>query len=63
MINIVKDKGFKVVDGKWLIGNLNDKLVAASFDVFINLRRKTKVDNKPRVKRNLSHHNYKFKYS
>lgn len=51
---------FTIVNGKWVTGNLNDKLVAASFDVFINLRRKLHPKKHNRVRKDLSIHNYKF---
>lgn len=51
---------FTIVNGKWVTGNLNDRLVAASFDVFINLKRKLHPNEQKRVRKDLSIHNYKF---
>jgi hypothetical protein len=51
---------FKVVKGKWNIGNLNDKLVSASFDFFMNLKRELPKPIPVRVRRNLREHNYEF---
>jgi len=47
--------------GRWLIGNLNDKLIAASFDLFVNMHREA-IPLVVRVRRNLSEHNYQFRF-
>lgn len=56
----MKSIEFVPINGKWVIGNLNDKLIAASFDKFINMKREHETSREPRVKRDLSHHNYQF---
>lgn len=57
----LKAKCFTIVKGRWKIGNLDDILVRTSFDFFINLRRQHPKPTPIRVKRDLKHHNYKFK--
>lgn len=52
---------FRVVDGKWEVGNLNDKLVSVSFDHFINRQRKHIKKAEQRTKTDLKQHNYKFR--
>ena len=52
---------FRIIDGKWEIGNLNDKLVSASFDHFVNRNRQHAKPIATRSGRDLKQHNYKFR--
>lgn len=58
----MKQDFFNIVNGRWVIGNLYDKLIACKFDLFINLQRSIDVSIPVRVKKDLSIHNYKFNY-
>ena len=42
----MKQKQFKVVNGRWQTGNLYDSLTAAKFDFFINLHKSSIKNNK-----------------
>ncbi len=53
---------YRVVNGRWEVGNLNDKLVSFSFDHFISRHRKHAKPLAPRTKQDLKQHNYKFKF-
>ena len=57
----LKAKCFTIVKGKWRIGNLNDKLVRASFDFFVNLKRQHPIVIVRSRPQDLKRHNYTFK--
>lgn len=58
----MKQDFFSIVNGRWVIGNLYDKLISCKFDLFINLQRAIDNPIQLRVKKDLSIHNYKFNY-
>lgn len=59
----MKQKQFKLVNGRWQIGNLYDSLIASSFDFFINTHRELKSNIETRYRRfPLYVYNCQFKF-
>lgn len=54
---------FKLVGGRWNIGNLYDALVAASFDKFINMHREPEQAKRTYRSFPLYVYNYQFNFS
>jgi hypothetical protein len=52
----------KIVNGKWKIKNLYDKLEAQNIDRFFNSQRELEPIRKLRTKRDLKRFNYEFKF-
>jgi len=57
------EKSFKLEGGRWIAGNMYDKLVNAAFDKFVNLHRKLPVVQPERLRRDLSMHNHVFNFT
>jgi len=54
----MKTSKFKIVNGRWKTGNLNDALVSSKFDKFINSKREEKQVFRSKINKE---HNYIFK--
>jgi len=54
----MKTSNFKIVNGKWKIGNLNDALVSSKFDKFINSKRELQKVFRSKINKE---QNYQFK--
>lgn len=60
----MKNKVFKVKNGRWQIGNLYDSLIASKFDFFINTHRTLEsrnVTSQYRLPLYVYNHQFKFK--
>ena len=54
---------FKIIKGKWKIGNLNDILIASKFDLFINKHREfEQLYLRAHSTKELKKHNYVYNY-
>ena len=56
------NKKFKLVGGRWNVGNLYDTLVAASFDRFINMHRQHNRARREHRSFPLYVYNYRFEF-